>query len=147
MAADDSIALISTRMYREHILPYHKRIFDAFASQVRRGIHLCGDASRHFKTIREELTVTVFDTGFPMDFAWVREQLGPDVLIQGGPHVDLLLDGTPDEVTLETKRILESGILEGGRFILREANNLAPNTPLENTEAMYHAGRKYGYHL
>lgn len=146
MAADDSIALISTRMYREHILPYHRRIYDAFSTQKGRGIHLCGDASRHFKTIRDELNVVVFDTGFPMDFGRVREELGPDILIQGGPHVDLLIEGTPDEVTAETKRILESGVLEGGRFILREGNNLAPNTPVENTEAMYHAGRKYGYH-
>jgi uroporphyrinogen-III decarboxylase len=42
------------------------------------------------------------------------------------------------------RRILQSGVLEGGRFLLREGNNLAPGTPLENTEAMYYAGREFG---
>src|SRR5581483_2935932 len=41
---------------------------------------------------------------------------------------------------LETRRILQSGVLEGGLFILREGNNLAPGTPLENIEAMYPTG-------
>jgi uroporphyrinogen-III decarboxylase len=35
-------------------------------------------------------------------------------------------------------------VLDGGKFILREGNNLAPHTPLENTEAMYYAGREFG---
>lgn len=34
--------------------------------------------------------------------------------------------------------------MEGGQFVLREGNNLAPGTPLENTEALYHAGRQFG---
>jgi uroporphyrinogen-III decarboxylase len=49
-------------------------------------------------------------------------------------------------VDAECKRILESGIAEGGRFILREANNLSPRTPVENVAAMYEAGTKYGRH-
>jgi len=34
--------------------------------------------------------------------------------------------------------------MDGGRFVLREGNNLAPCTPLENIEAMYEAGKLYG---
>jgi hypothetical protein len=45
----------------------------------------------------------------------------------------------------DARRILESGILEGGMFILREGNNLAPETPLENTEALYQAGLDFGW--
>lgn len=142
--ADDSIALISTAMYREHILPLHRRMFDEFGTEKGRSIHLCGNSQRHFKTIADELKVQAFDTGFPIDFRRLRDELGPDVHISGGPHVELLLSGTPESVRIESKRILESGILEGGRFNLREGNNLAPHTPLENTEAMYYAGREFG---
>ena len=142
--ADDSIALISTRMYREHILPYHRRTFDALGTGEGRGIHLCGDATRHMRTIQEELNVGSFDTGFPVDFGWLREQLGPLTRINGGPHVQLLLSGKPQEVYDEAARILNTGILEGGLFTLREGNNLAPCTPLDNTEAMYKAGREHG---
>jgi len=142
--ADDSVALISTEMYREHLLPHHRRLCDALGTQVRRGIHLCGDSTRHFPTLQKELNIRSFDTGFPVDFGALRRELGPHVRIQGGPHVEFLMRATPAEVRDEVRRILQSGILEGGLFVLREGNNLAPGTPLENTEAMYHAGREFG---
>lgn len=141
--ADDSVAMISTAMFREHVLPHHRRLCDALADpSTPRFIHLCGDSTRHFKTLRDELNIMRFDTGFPVDFGALRRELGPEVYIMGGPHVSLLLSATPDEVRNEVRRICQSGILEGGRFVLREGNNLAPYTPLENTEAMYHAGRE-----
>jgi len=142
--ADDSIALISTAMYREHILPYHRRIYDRFSTEAARSIHLCGDATRHFVTLRDELNIQTFDTGFPVNFGKLRKELGPQVQILGGPHIELLRTGTPGEIREEVRRILGSGVLEGGRFVLREGNNLAPGTPLENTEAMYYAGREFG---
>jgi uroporphyrinogen-III decarboxylase len=142
--ADDSLALISTAMYREHVLPHHRRLCDAMAGPGPRGTHLCGDATRHFVTLRDELDIRSFDTGFPVDFGQLRRDLGPEVQIQGGPHVEFLLSATPRAVGEEVQRILGSGILAGGRFVLREGNNLAPGTPLVNTEAMYHAGREYG---
>jgi uroporphyrinogen-III decarboxylase len=142
--ADDSIALISTRMYCEHILPHHRRIYDAFGTERERGLHLCGDATRHFPTLVRELGIASFDTGFPVDFGALRKAVGPNVRIQGGPRVELLLTGSPEAAYEESRRILLSGILEGGLFLLREANNLAPGTPLENIEAMVKAGRDFG---
>lgn len=142
--ADDSIALISTEMYREHILPHHRKFFDTLGNGVGHSIHLCGDATRHFKTLLDELKIQAFDTGFPVDFAAIRRELGPKVQINGGPHVDLMLHATPQEVFAECRRVLTSGIMEGGRFILREGNNLAPHTPLENTEMMMAASRQFG---
>jgi uroporphyrinogen-III decarboxylase len=142
--ADDSIALISTAMYREHVLPHHRKLRDVFATDKPHWIHLCGDATRHFKTLRDELKIPLFDTGFPVNFTWLRKELGPKARIQGGPHIEFLRTATPPQVRDEVKRILQSGILEGGLFILREGNNLAPHTPIENTEALYHAGREFG---
>ena len=141
--ADDSVALISTAMYREHVLPHHRRLCEALSEPgCPRSVHLCGDSTRHFQTLVEELNIKTFDTGFPVDFHALRRDLGRDVRLQGGPHVDFLMRATPDEVRGEVRRILNSGVLEGGRFLLREGNNLAPYTPLANTEALYHAGRE-----
>jgi uroporphyrinogen-III decarboxylase len=47
----------------------------------------------------------------------------------------------------ETIRILQSGVMEGGKFILREGNNLAPSTPLENLWTMYDTGKEYGQYV
>lgn len=142
--ADDSIALISKTMYKEHILPFHRRLYDAFGTKTGRAIHLCGDSTRHFRTLVDELDICSFDTGFPVDFGRLREELGPGVRIQGGPNVKIVHRGTPCEIWEETRRILQTGALEGGLFVLREGNNLAPGTPLENTEALYYSGREFG---
>jgi hypothetical protein len=135
--ADDSIQLISEKTYREFVLPCHRRLVEELGQGERGSIHLCGDATRHFKNIRNELNVYSFDTGFPVDFAALRAELGPEVEILGGPQVEFLRRATPDQVREEVLRILDSGIREGGKFILREGNNLAPGTPLENIQMMY----------
>jgi len=147
-SADDSIQLISTSMYEEYLLPLHELVYRSFSTTTladhRRFIHLCGDATRHFKTIKEKLGVYSFDTGFPVDHGHLREELGEEVEISGGPRVDLLLGGTPAACAAETKRILQSGIMRGGRFILQEANNLPPCVPMENLQAVYATCLEYG---
>ena len=47
--ADDSIQLISTALYRRRVLPHHRRFLDTFLPDRPRSIHLCGDATRHFR--------------------------------------------------------------------------------------------------
>ena len=146
--ADDSIAMISTPMYRAHVLPFHRRLCAALATNQPRSIHLCGDSTRHFKTLRDELNIQSFDTGFPVDFGRLRRELGPKVRIFGGPHIEFLRTATSAAVRNEVRRILQSGVLDaGGLFVLREGNNLAPLTPLANTEALYQAGQEFGQTL
>jgi len=142
--ADDSIQLLSTATYKELVLPFHRCLVDELTGGGPISIHLCGDSTRHFKLLRDELNIQAFDTGFPVDFAWLRQELGPDVQIQGGPSVPFLQSATPDEVREEVRRILSTGIMEGGRFVLREGNNMAPEVPLENIRALYAAGKEFG---
>jgi uroporphyrinogen-III decarboxylase len=142
--ADDSIQLISNKTYREMVMPHHKRFYDTFFPGIPRGIHLCGDSQHHFKMLHEELNIQSFDTGFPIDFGKLRRDLGPEVEILGGPPVAILLHAAPEQVYASTRDILRSGIMEGGRFILREGNNLPPLVPEANLAAMYRACLDYG---
>jgi hypothetical protein len=142
--ADDAIAMLSTADYERFVFPYHQRIHDEFSDGSPAWMHLCGDASRHFKFLRDHLNIKAFDTGFPIDLGKMRQELGPDVQLNGGPTIMLLKDGTPAQIDAEVKRLCECGVMEGGRFVLREANNLAPCTPLANCRAMYEAGLRYG---
>jgi hypothetical protein len=143
--ADDSIQMISGEMLAEFVLPAHARLKAGVTSADKVKIHLCGDATRHFKALKEHIGVFHFETGFPIEFGQVRQDVGPEVILEGGPNIMLLKDGTPAAVTAETERIFNSGVLEGGNFILREGNNLAPGTPLDNLAAMYQAARHYRY--
>lgn len=136
--ADDSCAMLSVDMYRQQVMPHHRRLYDAMGEGTR-GMHLCGNATHLFPTLAQELGVGTFDTGFPVNHGRLREQLGPDIEILGGPEADLLLHSSPDEVRRRARDILTSGINRSGRFILREGNNLPPLVPEENLAAMYDA--------
>jgi len=142
--ADDSVAMISTAMYRDKVLPIHRAFYESVPNDRVRSIHLCGDATRHFPMIHQELGVTSFDTGFPVDHGVLREQLGEDVEINGGPEVGLIMTGSAEQVYERAKSILCSGVKRGGRFVMREGNNLPPNAPLENLAAMYQATQDHG---
>jgi hypothetical protein len=142
--ADDSIQLISTQMYRDMVLPFHRQLLDELYGEGPYSIHLCGDATRHFTTIRDELNIRSFDTGFPVDFTQLRQDVGPDVEIYGGPDVPYLESASPVGVRDRVREILQSGIMEGGRYVLREGNNLAPGIPLANIHAMWDAVHEFG---
>lgn len=144
--ADDSIALLSCEDYRRFVLPMHKWLVDELSEpDAPNTVHLCGDATRHFKLMAEALRVASFDTGFPVKHGELLRELGPEVAVSGGVHVQLLRDGTPDRVAEETRRILADVKPQGKRFTIRDANNLVPCTPLENLESMYNTVRTYGY--
>ncbi|HOX36500.1 MAG TPA: uroporphyrinogen decarboxylase family protein [Candidatus Brocadiia bacterium] len=143
--ADDSVAMLSLTQYIEHVLPSHKRLVDTFADPNQpNSIHLCGDAQRFFPLLRDRLNIYSFDTGYPINWNTIRAEVGPEAVINGGPAVILLLKGPVPEIVRETKRILDSPAARGGRFILREANNLAPCTPLENISVFYKTALEHG---
>ena len=142
--ADDSIALISENDYIKLILPFHKKLKAALSAEGSATmIHLCGDAERHFKTIRRELNAVRFDTGYPINHGRVVRELGDDVTILGGVKVQTLLHGDADDVRAETKRILLD-VLPCKNFVMRDANNLSPRTPPENLVAMYETVKEFG---
>jgi uroporphyrinogen-III decarboxylase len=142
--ADDSTAMLSVEQYEEFIFPYHKRFAAEFSDGGPMGMHLCGDATHLFKFLVDNFNVRSFDTGFPVDFGGLRKELGPEVEIYGGPTIMLLRSGPAGAVRAEAKRILSSGISDGGRFVLRDANNLAPCTPIEHLAAMYETAKEFG---
>lgn len=143
--ADDSILLLSNPMYREFVLPYHKRMAHALSTMEERGgVHLCGDATRHFKTLRDELNIYSFDTGFPVDHRALCLELGEEVTIQGGPRAQLIQQGPKEAINAESKRILEAVKPVSRRFIFRDGNDIPPYTPLEHIQALYDACLKYG---
>ena len=134
--ADDSIQLLSPRAYREFVLPLHKKIVNTFCSG-RPGIHLCGAVIHHLKTLKDELNISSIDTGFPLNLDKAREILGEDVVIQGGVKVTTLKEGPLSRIEEEVRSILDSGVAKGRRFVFRDANNVAPNTPVEHLNFTY----------
>lgn len=145
--ADDSIELISEETYKEFVLPYHKRLINTFSKGGPNSIHLCGRASHHFETIKKELNVMDFDTGYPTDLGKMRKVLGPEVTLRGNINPMLLLEGPIYKIEEGVIKLLQSGVMEGGRFLLCEGNNVAPCTPIEHLRVMYETGKQYGRYV
>jgi uroporphyrinogen-III decarboxylase len=144
--ADDSILLLSREMYRDYVLPYHQKLARGISTMKKRGsAHLCGDATRHFSLIRDELNVYSFDTGFPVAHRELCEELGRDVCVMGGPSVVFINSAGCEAIDAESKRIIESVKPVAPRFIFRDGNDLPPGTPLKKIEALYGACKKYGF--
>lgn len=141
---DDALQMISVDTYNELVLPYHQRLLQELWGEGPHALHLCGNVQRHLPNLVRKLNFTQFDTGYPIDFNTLRSQVGEHVQIQGGVPVDVLLRGTPETVMDKARDILRTNIMQGGRFILKEANNLPPGVPVANLQALYQAARCYG---
>lgn len=143
--ADDSITVLSTDSVRELLVPYYKKLLRELCSEnANVGMHLCGDAGRLFPMLQRELHLDWFDTGFPLDHGKLARELDNKAYFNGGPHIGLLLNGTPKEIEEETHRILTEVMPITRKFTLRDGNDIAPGTPLTNIKAMVDAGRKFG---
>lgn len=142
--ADDAITMISHDMYRKYVLPYHRRVIDAVTGGEKCQVHLCGANMHHFGELVRELPIASLDTGFPVDHARLREMVGPEIELRTGPTVMLIQAGPVAAIEEEARRILTSGVTEGGKYIMIAANNLAPCTPVEHISALYDAVRRYG---
>ncbi len=88
--ADDAIQFLSGKVYQEKVLPYHRRLLSELFGPGPHSMHLCGNVQRHFPTIVRELNVKSFDTGYPICWETLRDEVGDDVEIYGGvPVADL----------------------------------------------------------
>ena len=146
--ADDAIVMLSTELYESFVLPCHRKIFSALTTgDNNRSFHLCGDAQRFFPILQKHLNVRSFDTGFPIRFEKLYDELDADTCIIGGPPVGLLLNGTPAQIDGKVREILQSGVMtKSRRFVLREANALAPGTPLDHVNQIYRTCIQAGWY-
>jgi hypothetical protein len=146
--ADDSIALLSSDMYQEMIYPHHLKLASSLVKDFSKSInsiHLCGDAQRHFKFLKDNLRVCTFDTGFPINFKKLATELGEGIVrLNGGVRVDDLMQKTPEQIRHITKNIMDDVMPYTDKFVMRDANNLSPMTPYENIYAMYQTVREFG---
>jgi uroporphyrinogen-III decarboxylase len=141
--ADDCVEFLSLEHYQEFVLPYHKRLISEL-SYGKNKIHLCGRVQHLLPTIHRELNIDLFNLGYPTDMGELRQELGPDVELQGNINPMLLHTGTPAAIEQAVNELLGSGVMAGKRFVLCDGHNMVPTTPLENMAAMYEAGVKYG---
>jgi uroporphyrinogen decarboxylase len=153
----DSVAsLVSPPMYRQFVLPFEKRLFDAIhdaGAAVK--LHVCGDISNSIglmartgcDIIDADWMVALDQARAAVDAAYSVEGVPPSNRGQDardtavGPKVTLagnfdpsavLLQGTPQEVADAARRNIE---MAGPPFILQPGCEVPPGTPEPNLRA------------
>jgi uroporphyrinogen decarboxylase len=115
--------MISPRMWREFILPYHKRIVDAFDVPVI--WHSDGNV--------EPLLPMAVEAGFAglhglepaagMDLACIKREFGHDLVLIGNVDVRVLCGSDLDLVRAEVDRCLAQGA-PGGGYMIASCNSI-----------------------
>ena len=79
------------------------------------------------------------------DLVQLKAELGDQLCFHGGiDNQHTLPFGTPDDVRMEVKRIVEALGSDRTGFIIAPCHNIQANTPVENIIAMYEAAAEYG---
>lgn len=142
-----SCSLISPRIYREFIKPYHRELMDHLREEAKRrgafvGLHICG----YIDPIMEELMEVepdFIEIDGPSSLKKMVEISKKRVVIRGNIPSELFLQGERDDMERTVKQCIEIAA-RGSAYILSHGCALPPNAPLERIRWYMEAGLRYG---
>jgi uroporphyrinogen decarboxylase len=135
--------VISPKIYREFVKPYHQEVVDYFQSRgTLITFHICG----YLDPIMEDLASTGID-GMSIDekssLKKMFEVSRGNIVVLGNVPPILFANGTKEEIEAAVKECLETAAGEKG-FILASGCGIPPQSPRENLEHFVAAAEKYG---
>jgi uroporphyrinogen decarboxylase len=144
--APASCSLISPKMYREFIFPYHKRIVDYFKEKKAGiGLHICGYAD----PILEDMVntgVTNISIDAPSDLAKAVEVTRGKAVLIGNVDTSLFFSGTREEMKQAIKSCLDLAHKDSG-YILASGCEVPGVAPPEKVDWFMELANELGtYH-
>jgi hypothetical protein len=136
----DGAEALSPEAYREFVMPYSMRIYDAFPGQ--RNLRLRGDINELLEVLPEEGPTYLSGYGPRVDNTYLAETLGGNAVLQGNVDPELLLTGTVDEVKQAAWDVLEAFVEVGG-LVLSSGGSVLFDTPVENLNALVYASDEF----
>lgn len=145
--ADKHAPLVSPVKYREFIKPYNMELVQRAHA---RGIKAVTHSDGNLWPLLDIILETGYDGLNPlepqagMELKKVKEYCGERLCLIGNIDcVDLLPNGTPEQVEEAVRRAIADAAAGGG-YILCDSNSLHPGVDPLNCIAMFHAAVKYG---
>ena len=115
--APASCSLISPKMYRTFVFPYHKQIVDHFKEKkVGIGLHVCGYAD----PILEDMVntgVTNISIDAPTDLAMAAKATKGKAVLIGNVNTNLFFSGTREEMGQAIKNCLDMAPKDSGYIL------------------------------
>ena len=146
MMAEPVAGLLSPSLEEEFAAPYVKRIIDAVQDDDFAVIyHNCGDNVLAMADSIFSLGAKAYHFGNSIDLSKMLEKAPKDVLVMG--NVDpagVLRMGTPDQVAMETRRILQE-CCGYENFVISSGCDIPPMTPWKNIDAFFSAVDTFTY--
>ncbi len=131
--APASCSLISPKMYRAFIFPYHKQLVDHFKEKkAGTGLHICGYAD----PILEDMVktgVTNISIDAPTDLAKAVEITRGKAVLIGNVPTDLFFSGTREEMKQAIKHCIDLAPKDSG-YILASGCEVPGNAPPEQVD-------------
>jgi uroporphyrinogen decarboxylase len=132
LVLDDIVGLMSPADYEGFAHPYLERVFAAFPGMLK-VYH--NDAN--VEPFAERLAETGFDVlnfSHNIDISKLAGRIGHRIALMGNvPPLQVLVEGTPEEVAASTQKCLDSGCK---RLIVSAGGGMSPGTPAQNIEAL-----------
>ncbi len=141
---DPIASLASPRVYRQFNQPYLRELIAGLKrAGARVKYHACGNTAA-LLPLFGDLGVDILNLDSAVDLGTAKGLLGGRVCLKGNlDPVRVLMNGTPDEVTVAAQRcIAQAG--EGGGFILSPGCEVPRDTPPANLEALVRAATTFG---
>ena len=138
--------LVSPDVLRRYILPHYKRIADVVHKAGKLLVfHSCGNMYKLMDELLDDVGIdakhSFEDKIVPVEEAYRR--WGARVAILGGVDMDLLGQGTEEQVRTRTRQILEVCGAKGTGYCLGTGNTAANYIPRQNYLAMLEEGRRW----
>ena len=142
--------VISPDIYRKMVWPEYKKLWDMIKSKTDAKIfyHSCGSIYPMIPHLIEG-GVDILHPIQPMAAEMgqrekLKREFGDQITFWGGfDQQHVLPHGTPEEVRVETKRLLDA-FMPGGGFVFAAGHNIQIDVPPENVIALFDTVREYG---
>ena len=138
-----SCSVISPKIYKEFIHPYLNDLIDHFKSQD--GIvdlHICGFTDPNMEDIMA-MNIDIYDADSPTSLENTVKISQKRSAVRGNLAADLFQNGPPEEIDGTVKKCIEIAA-SSNMYILAQGCSIPYGAPMENIEAFYNAGIKYG---
>lgn len=141
LVLDDIAGFLSNNDYLEFAHPYLKEIFDGFKNCIKL-FHNDTPNPASYKYC-EELGINIFNFSHQIDIQKTKKLVGDRVCLMGNvPPLDVLVNGSPEDVKQEVAGCLES-FPDNKGLILSAGGGASPGTKRENIIAMVETARDY----
>ncbi len=141
---DDTAQIISLEDFREFVVPYTNRVYDALTETREQRIqHLCGRHVHLYPALVEDMRIAgIWGYGWSNEPEEVRDGFAGHGFLIGNLSPVLLNEGPRDEIVGATRRLLEHLAPKGG-LIVGDGYNLVPETPIENLQLVVDTVEEY----